>query len=108
MTDLELYRAAQLHRREGKDVVMAIVVESKGSSPREAGAKMLILPNGEILGTIGGGEGEAKVHKAGLEILWKEKNSQILKLYLTAEAGSSSGDICGGQIAVLLEYLPAF
>ncbi|HUX07476.1 MAG TPA: XdhC family protein, partial [Acidobacteriota bacterium] len=48
-------------RREGRSVVMATVVATKGSTPRRAGARMLVLRDGSIRGTIGGGVRESEV-----------------------------------------------
>jgi xanthine dehydrogenase accessory factor len=58
------YQFAQVLERENP--VLATVIASKGSVPREIGAKMLILNNGEILQTIGEGAGEAKVIRAAM------------------------------------------
>ena len=60
----------QLLQALGHDaVILATVVRIKGSVPREVGAKMLILANGEIFSTIGGGAGEAKVIQVAQRIL---------------------------------------
>ena len=58
------YQFAQVLEQENP--VLATVIASKGSVPREIGAKMLILNNGEILQTIDEGAGEAKVIRAAM------------------------------------------
>jgi len=45
----------------GRKAAVATIVGTKGSTPREVGAKMLIHEDGKILGTIGGGCMEAEV-----------------------------------------------
>ena len=47
-------KARFLLQNEQPFVLVSIIAES-GSSPRGAGAKMLVQENGEIVGTIGGG-----------------------------------------------------
>lgn len=44
---------------------LATIVSRKGSAPRDVGTKMLILPDGHAIGTIGGGCVEADVMRPG-------------------------------------------
>ena len=39
----------------GHSAVLCGIVASRGSTPRGAGAKMLVLDDGDTIGTIGGG-----------------------------------------------------
>ncbi|MDY0227647.1 MAG: XdhC family protein, partial [Desulfomicrobium apsheronum] len=41
--------------RTGEDAVFCGIVESSGSAPRTSGARMLVLSNGSIHGSVGGG-----------------------------------------------------
>ena len=66
----------------GKSFAIATVTSTKGSTPREVGAKMLILSDGSIKGTIGGGCGEAEVWQAAMEVM-KTKESQLVTVDLT-------------------------
>jgi xanthine dehydrogenase accessory factor len=50
-------------------VAVATIVHTRGSSPREVGARMLVRPDGATDGTIGGGCGEAEVWRAALEVI---------------------------------------
>lgn len=45
--------------KTGSQAVICIVTQTKGSTPRHAGSKMVIYPDGSIEGTIGGGELES-------------------------------------------------
>jgi len=38
----------------GEEAALATVISASGSTPREEGAKMLVRPDGSIMGTIGG------------------------------------------------------
>lgn len=83
--------------------VLATIVRTEGSSPREAGAKMLIFPNGTIQGTIGGGKFEKMVIDDSLE-LFKRGEKCLLKTYKFTEGGpESTGMGCGGEALVFLE-----
>ena len=47
----------------GKNAAVVTIISADGSTPREAGAKMLVFENGSIEGTVGGGTLEALVIK---------------------------------------------
>ena len=53
--------------QNGKSAVLATVVKTRGASPRNAGAKMLVYPDGAIVGSVGGGEMEMQVIAAAKE-----------------------------------------
>lgn len=92
--------------RDGKPVVLCTVVESKGSTPRHQGSKMLVFPSGKILGTVGGGEIENRVIAEAQAALQAGK-SRIIRYDMIDPAKGDAG-VCGGQVEVYVEpYLPA-
>lgn len=82
--------------------VLATVVQSRGSVPREVGAKMIIAANGQIFGTIGGGAGEAKVIQQALKVL-ETGEKQWVEIDLTGAPQRETQGICGGIMRVWLE-----
>ena len=60
----------------GRDV--ATVSETTGSTPRSAGATMLIRPDGSMVGTIGGGCGEAEVWQGAMDTMQDGKPRTIV------------------------------
>ena len=56
--DSALYRALGEKAEAGRPCVLATVVATRGSTPRKAGAKMLVDPEEGLVGTVGGGCGE--------------------------------------------------
>lgn len=93
---------------KGEDVVLATILSHAGSTPRTAGTKMLIRSDGNIIGTVGGGEMEAEVIKTGLEIFRTTDDAQIRSFDLTNAAMADSIDaICGGRLNVLTERIRA-
>ncbi len=107
MKDLELFQEIQDLRKRGADLALVTVVETRGSTPRTQGAKMAILPNGSCLGTIGGGCVEARMKTAALKILIEERTNRTMTARLDDEFGTDDGDVCGGTMILLVEYLPA-
>jgi xanthine dehydrogenase accessory factor len=57
------------HCTAGERVALCVVVGSRGSTPQEAGAKMLVLADGGTVGTLGGGCVEAEVRRRALELM---------------------------------------
>jgi xanthine dehydrogenase accessory factor len=85
-------------------VVVATVIETKGSVPREVGAKMLIAADGQIAGTIGGGAGEAKVIQQAQLVLQTGQKQQIeLDLTGSPQQLRDRQGICGGRMQIWLE-----
>jgi len=82
--------------------VLATVVSTKGSTPRKAGAKMLIGEDGALQGTIGGGCGEGQVIEAAQQ-LFEGAGPRMVKIDLTDEITSWSPAVCGGIMNVLIE-----
>ncbi len=88
---------------EEKPFVLATIVKIVGSSPREAGSKMLVFPDGTIHGTVGGGTFEKMVIDDSLE-LFRTGERCKLKTYKFSESGpDSTGMHCGGEAQVFLE-----
>src|SRR5438874_1277930 len=94
VSQLEKFRAA------AQPLVLATVTHVTGSAPREVGAKMIVLPDGKIHGTIGGGHLEQLVIGDSLKSL-EEGCSKTLRYPL----GAKAGQCCGGIVDVLLEVL---
>lgn len=98
---LDFYQAIA-QELEQAPVVLATVTHVKGSVPREVGAKMLVCTDGKIIGTIGGGAGEAKVYQQALKVL-ETGEKQWAEIDLTGAAHRPTQGICGGTMRVWLE-----
>lgn len=82
--------------------VLATIIVSEGSTPRKAGSRMLVLKDGHIFGTIGGGIGEAQIGKEAIRII-ESGLPEICTVNMTAENAASEGMVCGGSIDVFVE-----
>lgn len=89
---------------QGQTFALATVMNSKGSSPRSAGAKMLVKPDGSTVGTVGGGKLESRVEELALRMI-AEKSATIQNFTFTGADAASMDSICGGQVDVLVEYI---
>lgn len=95
-----------------KQVVLATIIEAKGSTPQVPGASALFSSEGLLEGTLGGGLLEADAQKNALYAL-RKKSSFLSEFSLNAGITSEEGAICGGNVKILIdgspeEYEPAF
>ena len=94
---------ARLHH-EGKPAAVVTVVKTKGSVPREAGAKMVVLADGSIFGTVGGAILEARAIEKAQEVIGTGKPCTI-ELSLDDPKKTDTGMICGGWMELFIEPL---
>ena len=84
-------------------VVLAAVIESRGSTPRKVGSVMAVLSDGTSTGTIGGGAIEFEVCRAARELHSGTARSET-RGYSLADGGDLRM-ICGGDVTVHLTAL---
>ncbi len=87
---------------EFSPAVLATIIHVKGSVPREIGAKMLVRADGQVLNTIGGGAGEAKVIQQARNVL-ATGQKQVVEIDLSGTPQRETQGICGGKMQVWLE-----
>ncbi|MCL4487902.1 MAG: XdhC/CoxI family protein [Chloroflexi bacterium] len=89
--------------QSNKPAVLATVVKVRGASPRNPGAKMVVYPDGSIVGSVGGGEMEMRVISAAQEVL-RDGQTRYLDMNLSND---QRGDplICGGEMEIFVEPL---
>ncbi|MGZ9737846.1 xanthine dehydrogenase accessory protein XdhC [Pseudomonas sp. GNP012] len=89
---------ADLQNR-GEPCVLVTIIEELGSTPRNAGSKMVISAN-QAFDTIGGGHLEYKAMKIAREMLASGKQDTHLERF---SLGASLGQCCGGATVLLFE-----
>ncbi|MEX2283944.1 MAG: XdhC family protein [Gemmatimonadota bacterium] len=102
MPDADVYEALLAAVAAGRPVALATVVRTRGSVPRHAGSKMLIDPAHGLIGTIGGGCGEADVLVAAQSAI-AEGSARLVHVELTDPITSFSPAVCGGIMDVFVE-----
>jgi len=96
-----IYRALAELESTNRTGALCTVVRTSGSTPRHAASKMLVYPDGRILGTVGGGELENRVIQNALDSL-KDGKARLLEYSLADPARGDVG-VCGGQVEVFVE-----
>src|SRR5688500_4836846 len=75
--------------------IEVLVLETRGSAPREAGARMWVGAS-EVRGTIGGGNLEYTALKIAREMLFSSEGRKERRFAL----GDSLGQCCGGSVTL--------
>ncbi|MBC7218793.1 MAG: XdhC family protein [Hadesarchaea archaeon] len=88
----------------GETFAIVTIVRTEGSTPRKAGAKMIVLPDGRTFGTIGGDCVEAGAVAEALEAL-KEGKPKTFTVALREEELGGIGMKCGGMAEVYIEVI---
>ena len=98
----EIYIEMKRRLERGARAAMATVVKTRGSTPQQAGAKMVIFDDGSFIGTVGGGCVEADIWAEAREVLRTGK-TDVYHFNLNDEYADAEGMVCGGQMDVLIE-----
>lgn len=88
----------------GESIALATVVQTWGSSPRGAGAKMGITASGKMAGSVSGGCVEGAVIEVGQEVI-KTRKPQRLHFGVADETAWEVGLACGGSVDVFVQPL---
>ncbi|HJU12426.1 MAG TPA: XdhC family protein [Candidatus Binataceae bacterium] len=85
-----------------KPFVLATVINVRGSTPREIGAKMIVRSDGQF-GTIGGGCGEAEVFRKARLLLDEGSGAKLTEVDLTGDFEQQEIGSCGGIMDVFID-----
>jgi xanthine dehydrogenase accessory factor len=89
--------------RLGTPGALCTIIDAKGSTPRKQGSKMVVYPDGSIVGTIGGGEVEARVIEAALESI-RTGETTVVNYDLVDPTQGDPG-VCGGSLEIFIDPL---
>ena len=82
----------------GENAALCTVVNTSGSTPRKTGAKMIVLSNRRIFGSVGGGELEMRVIDQAVDVIEKKKPAIFRHTLL-----HDHGMCCGGTVEIFIE-----
>ena len=98
----EMYQQVKQFLEDNETLAIATIVSTLGSTPREVGAKMVITASGEILGTVGGGCGEAEVRREAVQVI-RSRKPALVRVELMDDIESNSPAVCGGILNVFVD-----
>ena len=88
-----------------RNVVLATVIQTWGSSPRPIGSRMIINDKGDFSGSVSGGCVETAVVRECLNLFKENKPFQKIEFKVSNESAWEVGLACGGEIAIFLEQI---
>ena len=102
-----LLAAMEQAAQNGQPAVLATIIARHGSTPREVGSKMLLLPDGTTVGSVGGGIMEYRTRQAAAEML-AGHTASVQTVTFSADGKNEDAAVaaCGGSMELLLEIIP--
>ena len=100
----DLYREIVRLRAEGVPCALATIVNRLGSTPGKLAQKMVIVGDGSIVGTIGGGCVEADVIRYARHVMDTGLPKKV-EFRLSGEEAERTGLACGGVLEIMIECL---
>ena len=88
-----------------RNVVLATVIQTWGSSPRPIGSRMIINDKGDFSGSVSGGCVETAVVRECLDLFREKKHFKKIEFKVSNESAWEVGLACGGEIAIFLEQI---
>ena len=103
----EVIEKSLIELEQGKKIVLATVVNTKGSTPQKIGSKLLIRKDGSTIGTLGGGCVEGDIWFESKTMLEENtpEESRYREYTLNQELAEEEGLVCGGTMFFLLDKL---
>ena len=104
MTDRsdDVLEQAATWRQQGRDVALATVVATWGSSPRPVGSQMAVDDRSNMAGSVSGGCIEGAVVLEAQKVM-AERKPRLLDFGVTNEQAWEVGLACGGKLQVYVE-----
>ena len=88
-----------------QSVVLATVIQTWGSSPRQIGSRMIINEKGDFSGSVSGGCVETAVVRECIGLIKEKKPFKKIEFKVSNESAWKVGLACGGEIAIFLEKI---
>ena len=86
-------------------VVLATVIQTWGSSPRQIGSRMIVNEKGNFLGSVSGGCVESNVIRECLELIKNKVLFKKLEFKVSNKNAWNVGLACGGGITIYIEQI---
>jgi xanthine dehydrogenase accessory factor len=104
-SDADMELLEWLARASGEEGALVTILTAEGSTPRDAGAKMIVKLDGGTVGSIGGGCAEADVLRDAVDVI--KDGGCIFKTVDMTDSADENGMVCGGRMTVLIEHVEA-
>ena len=103
--DEKILDEAQDWIKANQKVVLATVIQTWGSSPRQVGSRMIVNEKGDFSGSVSGGCVESAVVSECLSLINDNKPCKKIEFKVSNESAWEVGLACGGEIEVYIEQI---
>lgn len=100
----DILERAATWRASGRNVALATVVRTWGSSPRPVGSQLAVEDGGDMVGSVSGGCIEGAVIREAMEAM-EDGKPRLLEFNVSNEQAWDVGLACGGVVHVFVERL---
>ena len=91
--------------RSNQKVILATVIQTWGSSPRQIGSRMIVNENGNFSGSVSGGCVESNLIRECLELIKNNNPFKKIEFKVSNENAWNVGLSCGGEITIYIEKI---
>ncbi len=91
-------------RAHGREVALATVVQTWGSSPRPTGSLLAVQDDGKFVGSVSGGCIEGAVVQEALDAIADGKH-RLVEFGISNTEAWDVGLTCGGKVRILVEKI---
>ena len=102
MYNEDILQTARTWAQEGKQLAIATVIETWGSSPRPRGSQLVVDGSGAFAGSVSGGCVETAVVTEAREVI-RSSQPRILEYGVSNDRAWEVGLACGGRIRIYVE-----
>ena len=103
--DEKIFEEANDWIKANQTVVLATVIQTWGSSPRQVGSRMIVNDKGDFSGSVSGGCVETAVVRECTGLLKENKPFKKIEFKVSNESAWKIGLACGGEITIFLEQI---
>jgi len=91
--------------KSNKKVVLATVIQTWGSSPRQIGSRMIVNEKGDFSGSVSGGCIESNIIRECIELIKNNNPFKKIEFKVSNENAWDIGLPCGGEITIYIEQI---
>ena len=91
--------------KSNQKVVLATVIQTWGSSPRQIGSRMIVNEKGDFSGSVSGGCVESNIIRECIELIKNNNPFKKIEFKVSNENAWDVGLACGGEITIYIEQI---
>ncbi len=103
--DETIFKEANSWLKSNQKVILATVIQTWGSSPRQIGSRMIVNEKGDFSGSVSGGCVESSVIRECLELIKNNNPFKKIEFKVSNENAWDMGLSCGGEITIYIEQI---